>query len=246
MIRGHHTLRLGYAARRRLRQLPANQHRWRSDLLRRIVDVGTGRQWAPATCRTGAVTAKISPTSCSVTATVRVLRSATRPADRWLSPVPISGKQTYRAFYFGDTWHVTQQADSEHWRALRTARAMVGALRQDDLLQSDSNELLSNRLQRRGRERLSGRSVPGQDWRQRQPEQLAAFQDGIPASPWVSPTRSIQDGDSRRLRNLLHSELCLVQRQPLRRSGQQRDLELLLQQRPRRDARCHPQRQHLY
>ena len=42
MIRGHHN-RLGHATRRGLRQLPANQHWWRPDLLRRIVDFGRAR-----------------------------------------------------------------------------------------------------------------------------------------------------------------------------------------------------------
>ena len=49
---------------------------------------------------------------------------------------PVSGKQTYRALYFGDNWHATSKLTLNLGLALRIARHLVGALRQDDLLRS--------------------------------------------------------------------------------------------------------------
>ncbi len=75
--------RMGRPTRRRLRQLPADQHRRRSDLLHRIVDICFPRRRSErATSQVRATTAKTSPTSCWDTATAKVLPSATRPLDR--------------------------------------------------------------------------------------------------------------------------------------------------------------------
>ena len=38
---------------------------------------------------------------------------------------PVSGKQTYRALYVGDNWHITQQIDLEPRPPLRVAGYLV-------------------------------------------------------------------------------------------------------------------------
>ena len=145
---------------------------------------------------------------------------------------PVSGKQTYRAFYFGDNWHVTSKLTLN--LGLRYELQGPWSERFDKMTYFDPKATNSSvtGCSGVGGKRHAPATVPGEDWRERQPQQPAAFEDTIHAATWICLLLGPEDCDSRRIRNLLHSELRLVRNQPLRRSGQQRHFKLLRQQRP--------------
>ncbi len=108
MIRGTPHLCLGDATRRGLRQLPADQHRRRFDFLRRIVDVSGARHGRAATCQgAGAGNGEDFADFLLGYGNGAGAAFGNQTSGSLVISGPISGKQTYRAFYFGDTWHAT-------------------------------------------------------------------------------------------------------------------------------------------
>ncbi len=94
---------------------------------------------------------------------------------------PVSGKQTYRALYFGDNWRATSKLTLN--LGLRYELQGTWSERFDKMTYFDpeGHKLAPYRLQRCGWKPLPGRSLPGKDWRQRYPQQLAAFEKAVHA-----------------------------------------------------------------
>ena len=185
-------------------------------------------------------------TSCSGTAMAQGAAFGNQTTGSLVISGPVSGKQTYRAFYFGDTWHVTTKLTLN--LGVRYELQGPWSERYDKMtyFQPQRHQLLRNGLQRHGGKRVSGRSFPGQDRRELQPQQSSALEQGGPAATWIRLFTEPKDCDPRRLRHLLHSELCIIRYKPVCRSSQQLDFELLFEQQSGCNSSRHAQRQHVH
>ena len=78
---------------------------------------------------------------------------------------------------------------------------------------------------------MSGGSVPGEDGGKPQSQQSSTFEKAVHAPIGVRLCSDSENRDPRRVWDILHPELRIVRYQPLRRSGEQRNITVLRQQR---------------